>query len=357
MSPTRTAALIGTGMVAATHVRAIAATGGAVRLGAVCSRDPSRAAAFVAGSCPDGDVRVLPDARAVADDPDVDFAILCTPPDARADIVETLASAGVPILMEKPIERSLVAATALVERCEAAGVPLGIVLQHRMRPAALELGATLAAGELGDVHAVEITVPWWRPQAYYDEPGRGTLARDGGGVLITQAIHALDLALHLVGPVAGLVARVQAMLRTTGLHRMETEDFAVIGLDFARGAVGSVVAGTASFPGGPEGIALHGTRGSARLDANRLEVVRRDGSVRTSGEAGGSGGGADPMAFTHDWHRAVIEDFATCLDGGREPVASGRDALAVHRLIDAAARSSAQGRAVDLDAPAPSRSR
>ena len=357
MSPTRTAALIGTGMVAATHVRAIAATGGAVRLGAVCSRDPSRADRFVADTCPDAGVRTLPDARAVADDPDIDFAILCTPPNARADIVETLVAAGVPILMEKPIERTLVAATALVERCEAAGVPLGIVLQHRLRPAALELGAALESGELGDVHAVEITVPWWRPQAYYDEPGRGTFARDGGGVLMTQAIHALDLALHLVDPGTGPVARVQAMLRTTDLHRMEAEDFAAIGLDFASGAVGSVVAGTASFPGGSQVIALHGTRGSARLDANRLEIASRDGSTRTAGEAGGGGGGADPMAFTHDWHRAVIEDFAACLDGTREPVASGRDALAVHRLIDAAARSSAEGRAIDLDVPAAGDSR
>ena len=338
------AALIGTGMVAATHVRAIEATGGRVRLEALCSRDARRAATFAERVGLGDGVRVHDDVAAVAADPDIDFAIVVTPPNARGEIVETLATAGKPILMEKPIERTLAAATALVERCERAGVPLGIVLQHRVRPAALELAGILARGELGELAAVEIVVPWWREQAYYDEPGRGTLARDGGGVLISQAIHTIDLALHLAGP----AARVQAMTRTTALHRMEAEDFAVIGVDFANGAVGSIVASTASFPGGSEGIALHGTLGSARLDAARLEVRLRDGTVRTVGGAGGSGGGADPMAFTHDWHRAVIEDFARCLDGARAPVAPGRDALGVHRLIDAATRSSAEGRAVDL---------
>lgn len=345
------AALVGTGMVADTHVRAIGASGGKVRLVALCARDPDRVARFAARVGLGDGVRLLDDVAAIARDPDIDFAIVCTPPNARADIVETLVAAGKPILMEKPIERTLAAATAIVERCEAAGVPLGIVLQQRLRPASIELAATLARGELGEIAAVEITVPWWRPQSYYNEPGRGSLARDGGGVLISQAIHTIDLALHLAGP----AARVQAMTRTTRLHRMETEDFAIVGVDFASGAVGSIVASTASFPGGTESIALHGTKGSARLDATRLEIRPTRGTVRTIGEAGGSGGGADPMAFTHDWHRAVIEDFARCLDGARLPVASGRDSLAAHRLIDAAMRSSAEGRAIDLGPPGDAR--
>jgi len=335
-------------MVAATHVRAIAASAGAVRLGALCSRDPDRARAFAAKHCPAAEVRTLAD---IAADPAIDFVILCTPPNARAEFVDPLVAAGKPILMEKPIERSLAAATALVERCEAAGVPLGIVLQHRARPAARALARAIEDGELGAIAAVDIHVPWWREQAYYDEPGRGTFARDGGGVLISQAIHTIDLALHLVGP----ASCAQAMLRTTSLHAMEGEDFAVIGIDFASGAVGSILASTASFPGAPESITLHGAHGVARLDANRLEIRTRDGAVRAEGEAGGSGGGADPMAFTHDWHRAVIEDFAACLDHGRPPLASGRDALGVHRLIDAAVRSSADGRALDI--PVPERTR
>ena len=113
----------------------------------------------------------------------IDFAIITTPPNARAEIVSALVAAGKPILMEKPVERTLAAATGLVEMCEAANVPLGIVLQHRARPVVADLRAAMPA--LGPLRAVEVNVPWWRPQAYYDEPGRGTYARDGGGVLIS----------------------------------------------------------------------------------------------------------------------------------------------------------------------------
>lgn len=348
MSEAKRVAMIGVGMVAGTHRRAIAASDRVV-LEALCSRDPERARAFAAEGV-EGETRsprLLADAEAVAADPDVDFAIVCTPPNARREIVDALVAAGKPVLMEKPVERTLAAATAIVERCEKAGVPLGIVLQHRLRPAARALAEALAAGELGELAVVEIEVPWWRAQAYYDEPGRGTLARDGGGVLISQAIHAIDLALHLAGP----AARVQAMMRTTRLHRMESEDFAVIGLDFASGAVGSIVATTAAYPGGTEGIALHGRRGSARLRGGRLVIAPQGGEERVVGEAGGTGGGADPMAFTHAWHQSVIEDFAAALDERRAPAVPGRDALAVHRLIDAATRSSAEGRAVDVDVP------
>lgn len=339
-------ALIGLGMVAETHVRAIAAAPD-LSLSGVLARDPARAASFadrmtpILGSAPS----VFADIDAVAAS-DVDFVLLCTPPDARADLVTSLARAGKPILMEKPVERTAAAATALVETCETAGVPLGIVFQHRMRAASQYLTRLLATGELGRIAAVEITVPWWRDQAYYDAPGRGTYARDGGGVLINQAIHTLDLALTYTGP----VARVQAMARTTALHAMEAEDFVTAGLEFASGAVGSVTASTASHPGAPERIVLHGTHGSARLASGQLRLDMADGTSRTLGDAGATGGGADPMAFTHAWHQAVIEDFAAALRDARPPACTGREALRVHHLIEAITRSSAEGRIVEVGA-------
>lgn len=339
------AALLGLGMVAGTHVAALRASD-EVRLVAVHARDAAKARAFAAGIAADGAPvpRVHGTLDALAGDPDIDFVILCTPPNARTEIVDRLVGAGKPILLEKPIERTLAAAESIVERCERAGVPLGIVLQHRMRAVVADLRRALDEGALGRLAVVEIVVPWWRPQAYYDEPGRGSYARDGGGVLISQAIHTIDLALSLVGP----VTRVQATARTSALHAMESEDYVSAGLDFASGAIGSLVASTASFPGAAESITLHGTEGSALLCAGRLELRRRDGDVRVLGEEGGTGGGADPMAFTHAWHQAVIEDFAGALRERRAPAVTGRDALAVHRLIDAIVRSSRGGTAVDL---------
>ena len=268
----------------------------------------------------------------IAADPGIGFAILTTPPNARAEIVGKLAAAGKPILMEKPVERTLAGATRLVELCEAKGVPLGIVLQHRARPVVAELRRVMA--DLGPLMAAEVSVPWWRPQAYYDEPGRGTYARDGGGVLISQAIHTLDLMLSLTGPVVS----VNAMVATTGFHRMEAEDFVCAGLRFASGAVGQLFATTASFPGRGETITLHFRRGSVRLEAGVLRIDRQDGTSETIGQAAASGAGADPMAFTSDWHRAVIEDFADAVATGRPPLVPGRAALEVHRL-DCGARA------------------
>lgn len=340
-------ALIGVGMVARTHVAAIAAMGKKVQLRGVLSRDPIRTTAFAKkvgeqfGSTP----QVYENVAAIAADPAIDFVVLCTPPNARAEIVTALAKAGKPILMEKPIERSHAAALEIVETCETAGVPLGIVFQHRKRAAAELLSTRLKSGVFGKPHLIEVSVPWWREQSYYQEPGRGTYARDGGGVLISQAIHTLDLALSMTAP----VVKVQALASTTGLHTMESEDFVTAGLVFEDGMIGSVVASTASYPGDAETIKIHCEKASAMLRAAQLEISWRDGGVEVIGDAGGTGGGADPMAFTHEWHQAIIEDFADAITQNRAPIASGRVSLAVHKVIDAMVASSRQESAIHLN--------
>ena len=198
---------------------------------------------------------------------------------------------------------------------------------------------------LGPLVAVETNVPWWRPQAYYDEPGRGTYARDGGGVLISQAIHTLDLMLTLTGPVSD----VTAMCVTTAHHRMEAEDFVIAGLRFTNGAAGQLFATTAGFPGAGETITLHCRDASARLGAGILKIDWLDGRSESSGESLASGAGADPMAFASDWHRLVIEDFADAVSTGRPPLVPGRSALAVHALIEAIERSGRTGTRVEVE--------
>ena len=273
----------------------------------------------------------------IANDPDIDFVIVATPPNARRHIVEVLGTGRKPILMEKPVERTIALAEEIVEICEDLGIPLGVMLQHRARPAVADLRGRL--GELGTLIAVEANVPWWRPQAYYDEPGRGTYDRDGGGVLISQAIHTLDLMLHLAGPVTA----VQAMTASSPLHQMEAEDFAAAALRFDNGAVGSVMASTTHYPGDAEGITLNGTGGSAHLSSNSLTLALHDKAPEEIGTAAATGGGADPMAFSSDWHRDVIADFAQSVADNRAPAIPARAALGVHALIDAIAHSAKTG--------------
>lgn len=334
------AALIGLGMVSSTYADAFR-NSDKVSLGKIFARSEASRTAFLA-KFPDLGAVAAESVDEIAASPDIDFVILTTPPNARIDPIHTLIQAGKPVLMEKPVERTLKAATVVVEYCETKGVPLGIMLQHRARPAVAVLRETMK--EMGRLIAAEINVPWWRPQSYYDEPGRGSYQRDGGGVLISQAIHTMDLMLSLTGP----VVEVTAMCARTGFHDMEAEDFVVAGLTFETGAVGQLFATTASFPGRGETITLHFRDGSVRLEAGVVEIFRQDGTTQTIGQAAGSGAGANPMAFTSDWHRSVIEDFADAIATGRPPMILGRSALDVHRLIDAVERAGASGERVSL---------
>ena len=333
-------ALIGLGMAARPHLDALSDEGCGVDVAGVFNRSRAKAEELAVRR----GYRVFDSLEEIVGDPGVDGIILATPPDQRSGIVDMMAQAGKHILMEKPVERTLSAACALVETCERHKVHLGIVLQHRFRAGAKRLRSLVETDALGEIGLVRVEVPWWRGQDYYDQPGRGSYARDGGGVLISQAIHPLDLMLHLTGPVIS----VQAMSATTRLHRMDAEDFATAGVRFASGAVGTIMATTASYPGGTESITLDGSLGSAVLKGEQLEVVWRNGRREETGEPSGSGGGADPMAFPSDWHKALIADFAGAVRENRPPAITGREALKVHGLIDAMTRSSQQGAAVQV---------
>ena len=334
------AALIGLGMVSGTYGEAIR-NSDKVSLATVYAPSKDSRENFTLNFVDVCDVYAESLAE-IADNPDIDFVIISTPPNARIEIVQLMAEAGKPILMEKPVERTLKSATAIVDYCEAKAVPLGIMLQHRARPIVGELFAQM--DNLGDLIAAEVAVPWWRPQSYYDENGRGTYIRDGGGVMISQAIHTLDLMLALTGP----AQEVTAMCATTGFHKMETEDFVTAGIKFENGAVGTVFATTASFPGAGETITLHCKNGSAKLAAGELTLHWQDGRKETFGQPASSGAGTEPMAFTSDWHQTVIEDFADSLRENRQPLIPGRAALDVHLLISAIEQAGRDGERVYL---------
>jgi UDP-N-acetyl-2-amino-2-deoxyglucuronate dehydrogenase len=332
-------------MVSGVHGRALTELRDGIEVLGVFSRDPQKRAAFgekfgfpVAGSL-----------DAMLSDPAIDAVLVLTPPNARTEIVTAAARAGKHVLLEKPVERNSKNALEIVETCERAGVTLGIVFQHRFRAASIALKKLVETGRFGEVTSVQVVVPWWRPQSYYDEPGRGTYARDGGGVLISQAIHTLDLLHWLIGS----PEEVQAVAATTRLHRMEAEDFVGAGLRFANGAPGALMATTAAFPGSSEHIVIGFEKASVRLQGGELTIHHHTGEIETIGEPAATGGGGDPMAFSHEWHQALIADFAQSIREGRAPVVTGRQALAVHRLIDALILSSAEKLAVRVQGAEP----
>ncbi|HEX3500226.1 MAG TPA: Gfo/Idh/MocA family oxidoreductase [Stellaceae bacterium] len=334
----RRIAIIGLGMAVAPHARSLLDLADRVEVAAAFSRSPARTAAF-AKEFP---FPTTNDLDAIIADTSITAVLVLTPPWTHLDLVRRLAGAGKHILLEKPVEATTARAIELVDAYRRAGVTLAMMLQHRFRPASRALADLCAVGGLGHLVAASVAIRWWRPQSYYDEPGRGTLARDGGGVLLTQAIHTLDLFLSLVGA----VSEVAAFAGTTTLHRMETEDIVGAGLRFANGAIGTLDATTASYPGFPERIEIVGGKATAVLTGGALELFYQDGRRERVGETQATGGGADPMAFSHEAHRAAIVDFLDAIDVGRAPLVSGAAALAVHRLIDALLRSARERRAV-----------
>jgi len=318
-------AVIGVGPAAQPHAKSLMDLSDRIDVRHVIGRSPERLAAF-AEAFP---FPVTTDLDAALDDPGVEAVIVLTPPAAHLEVALRCLEAGKHVLVEKPLELSVVRGDELVAAARAANRRLGVVLQHRFRPGARRLRALLAEGALGRVTAAWVTVPWWRPQSYYDEPGRGTMARDGGGVLLTQAIHALDLFRSLVG-----VSEVRAADAATTLHRMETEDYAAALLRLGNGAPGFVMATTTAYPGGPERIEVVGERGMARLVGGALEVSLHDGRTERVEAEGRTGAGAAIMDFPHDAHRDLIADFAEAVATGRDPLVTGEEALETQRLVD-----------------------
>ncbi len=337
-------ALIGAGMIAKTHVAALSDAQDEIALKAIVSRRPENArylADFYDGDAPE----FTSDLAAVCADPEITVAIVATPPSVRKDIITQLAQAGMHVLLEKPVGRNTQEALEVVDICERAGVTLGVLFQHRMRAPSMAAAALVKGDRLGKLGLVEIEVPLWRDQSYYNELGRGTYARDGGGVMITNAIHSIDLALSLTGP----VARVQAMTATTPLHDMEAEDFAIAGLQFANGAHGSFVASTAMYPHRTEIIRLHFEHASLKIDKNALEVSWRNADTEIIAQDEAPRKVNPLLGGKHEWHQAVIEDFVDAVRRGTKPMVTGREALVSHQLIAAIETSSQTGQPLPLD--------
>jgi predicted dehydrogenase len=332
----RKVAVVGLGMAVKPHAQSWRDLADRAEVAAWYSPSAERRVKFTA----DYGLPTTGDLDAVLADKSITAVSILTPPWAHLDLAKRCAAAGKHVLLEKPIEATLARAVETVEACERAGVRLGIVFQQRFRDGALKLREVLP--RLGRLMSCSASVRWWRTPEYFAQAGRGMKSRDGGGVLLTQAIHTLDLFLSLTGP----VAQVAAFQANSGLRKIDTEDAVGGAVRFVNGAVGVIDATTTAFPGHPERIELAGENGSAVLETSKLSCWLKDGTTLEEGAVSGGGGGADPMAYSHEPHRRLITDFLDALDEGRDPRASGRQALHVHRLIDAMLAS--HGNAVEV---------
>jgi UDP-N-acetyl-2-amino-2-deoxyglucuronate dehydrogenase len=334
--------IVGTGVIAATHAKAIAALPNA-HLVAVTDVRPDSLRAFAAAQ----GCAAEPDLAALLAREDVEVVSVCVPSGLHADVGIQAAAAGKHLVVEKPIEVTLAAADNLINAADAAGVALTVISQHRFDPGPVELRRLLDGGALGDLVLGEASTKWYRTQEYYDSAAwRGTRAFDGGA-LLNQGVHYVDLLRWCMGPVAEVTA-----VCATRTHRMEAEDTALALLRFTSGAVGTIVASTAVFPGFAQQLEITGTNGTVTIedgDIARAEL-RNGGGPGTDGqrESVAPPEAADPAISAVASHAAQVADLLTAIEQGRPPLVSAVSARDALEIVCAAYESARDGRPVAL---------
>ena len=274
----------------------------------------------------------VPDWRDLCARPDIDFIDVCAFPDSRLDMTKAAVACGKHVLLQKPIALTLEAAQQMIDITRAANLRLGVMSQHRFDDATLFLAKALQDGRLGKILQADSYTKWHRPQPYYDRPGKGTWAVEGGGALINQAIHGLDLLLYLAGP----VTEAFGYWRIAAAHQMESEDLVNAVVKYASGATGVVQAATAILPGYPERIEFHGTKGSAILTGDRLtawDVEGDPGDDAPLVTKDMDSGASDPMAISLEPIKRQFLDFGKAIETGGKPLVAGEEGYAALQLV------------------------
>jgi predicted dehydrogenase len=328
------AGFVGCGNITDTHARAAREAG--LAIAGFFGRDPAKAESLAARH---GGRAFERYEDFLAHRP-MDLVVIGSPSGLHAEQGTAAAGRGLHVLVEKPIDVTTARGEALVAAAETAGVKLGVLFQDRLKPDLVRLRDFVRDGGLGRVLLASARVKWHRPAEYYSASSwRGTKALDGGAALVNQGIHTVDLLLWLLGP----VARVRA-LTATRLHAIECEDVALALLEFESGAVGTLEATTAAWPGYPRRVEVSGTEGTVVVEGDR--VVAADLRTPAPGlvSAGDEGTASAKTAAVSDSapHRRVIEDFARAVATGGSPACDGRGglrSLAVVEAVYAAARA------------------
>jgi predicted dehydrogenase len=328
--------LIGSGNITETHARAATAIP-KVQISAIYGTNPQS----VDRLATEHQATPYQDFAAFLTHKPMDLVILGTPSGLHAHQGIPAAQQGLHVLTEKPLDITTKNADALIAAADKSNVKLGVIFQDRLKPNILLLKHWLDRGLLGKPLLVDARVKWYRPPDYYsNSKWRGTFALDGGGALINQAIHTLDLLLYLLGD----VARVQARTATV-LHKIEAEDTAVATLEFASGAVGTLLATTAAYPGYPRRLEITGTEGTVILEHDRIIAadLRNPPPDLAAITAGDSNQSASSAAVTDiSGHKAILEDFLHAIAINTQPICNGREgrrSLALVESIYNSARS------------------
>lgn len=325
--------ILGAGSISDTHARAARAIPG-VEIAAVYGRNVAKAqrlAELYGGVAFDSLERFL-------EHRPMDIVAIGSPSALHADQGIAAAERGLHVLVEKPLDITTARADALIAATDRAGVKLGVFFQDRLKPDVVKMKAMVDAGIAGRPILASGRVKWYRPPEYYGgSRWRGTFALDGGGALINQAIHTVDLLLHLWGPIVSVDARAG-----TQLHKIEVEDTVVATLQFENGALGVFEASTAVYPGYARRVELTGANGTLTLEHDSLVGVdlkepdpRFPSDALAPRDAAPAANAASPTVSDATPHRRIIEDFLHAIQTSGTPACDGPDGRRSVVVIDA----------------------
>jgi len=277
----------------------------------------------------------------------MDLVAIGSPSGLHAEQGIRAAARGLHVLTEKPIDVSVRRADDLIDACDRASVKLGVFFQDRSQPDIVRLHDAVHGGRVGRPLLVSARVKWYRPPEYYSQSRwRGTWSLDGGGALMNQGIHSVDLLQWVFGPVSRVIARTQ-----TSLHKIEVEDTAVALLEFANGAVGTLEATTAAYPGYKRRVEFTGTEGTLVLEHDRLvaaDLHQPADDLVASGALDQNQSASSPVVSDVRGHQRVLQDFIDALQSGRQPTCSGREGRRSVVLVEAIYKSQRSGHWVDV---------
>ncbi len=340
--------IIGCGMIAKFHARAIRDIKGA-KLVACFNRtiDKAQALANEFGGDP------MDDLDKMLARPDIDVVTICTPSGAHMEPCIAAAKAGKHVIVEKPLDVTLKRCDAMIAACQKAGVKLGTIFPSRFHKSSQLLKRAVDEGRFGQLTLGDAYVKWYRTQAYYDSGAwRGTWKLDGGGALMNQAIHSVDLLLWLMGD----AVQVSAHTATLAHERIEVEDVATATIRFANGALGVIEATTAAYPGSLKKIELSGSQGMAVLEEESIikwefaKMTKKDTQLQAEmmNRTKTGGGAADPAAIGHQAHAELFREFIKALKQDSTVALDGAEGRRSVELILAIYKSAKTGKPVNL---------
>jgi len=331
--------ILGTGMIANFHKAAIEANAeNGARLVAMAHYNPERfeilSKEFSVPCISEQDL---------LQNPDIDVICLCTPSGQHAEQTIAAAQAGKHVIVEKPMALTLEDADQMINACEAANVKLGIALQRRAEPIFQKVYEAIQAGDLGDITLGSVLIPYYRPQSYYDQAEwRGTWALDGGGVLMNQGVHLVDLLVWFMG---GDPVEARAFAHTA-THDIEVEDVLAATLLFEKRGLATVTATTTTDPGYPHRVEIYGTKGGIQLEGETIarwqvaDPERAKVQPIVSEEVAEAGAASDPRGIKATGHINIFQDFIQAIREDREPAIGGaegrRSLAAVLKIYEAA---------------------